>query len=344
MRYRIIAALAVALLVGSTVPTSVAQQTTDQRKRAQAGMKFLLVSADPRAAGMASAMSAFEGGSSLLFYNPAGMAWLDASTDVMFGRTQWIADIDYNFGSLAFRPANGRYGVFGVSATFVDYGEMQETIRADNEQGFLDLGTFQPRAYSFGLGYARALSDRFSLGGQVKYVGQNLGDSVLREQAGSPGEYERASNQENVVAFDFGVLYKTGFRSLNFAVSARNFAPEVTYVEESFELPLTLLIGLSMDVMDLYPVGNPGMHSFIVGLEAANPRDFSEQIKLGGEYTFLNTFSVRGGYAFPSDEESFSLGAGIRQDISGIGFGADYAFTSFGVFNAVHRIAVKLSF
>jgi len=344
MRYHIIAAVALALFVGATVPSSFAQQTTDQRKRAQAGMKFLMVSADPRAAGMANAMSAFEGGSSMLFYNPAGMARLESSGDVMFGRTQWIADIDYNFGSIAFRPADGRFGTFGVSATFVDYGEMQETIRADNEQGFIDLGTFQPRAYSFGVGYARALSDRFSLGGQVKYVGQNLGESVVREQSGVPNEFERTSNQENVVAFDFGVLYRTGFRSLNFAVSARNFAPEVTYEEESFELPLTLLIGLSMDVMDFYPMANPGMHSLVVGLEAANPRDFSEQIKIGGEYTFLNTFSVRGGYAFPTDEESFSLGAGIRQEISGVGFGADYAYTSFGVFNAVHRIAVKLSF
>lgn len=341
MKTHSIAAVTVALLLGAFATPGALAQQNNQEKRAQTGMKFLQVSADPRAAGMASAMSALEGGSSMLFYNPAGMARLESTGDVMVGLTQWIADINYNFGSLAFRPFNGRFGVFGVSATWVDYGEMQETIRADNEQGFIDIGTFAPLAYSFGLGYANALSDVFSVGGQIKYVGQDLGSSIMRE---IDGEFERSDNRENVIAFDFGVLYKTGFRSLNFAVSARNFSPEVTYEVESFELPLTLLIGVSMDMMDLYPVGAPGMHSFVVGLEAANPRDFSEQIKLGGEYTFMNTLALRAGYVFPTDQEGVSLGAGLRQQFSGLGFGADYAYTSFGVFSAVHRIAVKLSF
>ncbi|CAN5819040.1 hypothetical protein BH23ACT11_BH23ACT11_04320 [soil metagenome] len=342
MRTHAIVAIVLGLLTAAGSPGALAQQDNTQDKRAQTGMKFLQVSADPRAAGMASAITALEGGSSMLFYNPAGMARLETNADVMFGRTQWIAGIDYNFGSIAYRPFGGRYGVFGVSATYVDYGEIQETIRADNEQGFIDLGTFSPRAYSFGLGYAAALSDRFSLGGQVKYVGQNLGSSVMSDLGNA--EYDRTENRQNVLAFDFGVLYKTGWESLNFAVSARNFAPEVTYEEESFELPLTLLIGVSMDLLDLYPIGRPDMHSLVVGLEAANPRDFDEQIKIGGEYTFMNTLAIRAGYVFPTDEEGFSVGAGLRQEFSGLRFGADYAFTSFGVFTDVHRIAVRLSF
>jgi hypothetical protein len=338
MKLHTIAAIALGLVLAAAVTPDALAQQTNQDKRAQTGMKFLQVSADPRAAGMASAMTALEGGSSMLFYNPAGMARLETNGDVMVGLAQWIADINYNFGSFAFRPFGGRYGVIGVSATWVDYGEMQETIRADNEDGFIDIGTFQPLAYSFGLGYAAAVSDVFSVGGQVKYVGQDLGSSIMNTNL------DRQDNRANVLAFDFGVLYKTGFRSLNFAVSARNFSPEVTFEEESFELPLTLLIGVSMDVLDLYPVGAPGMHSLLVGLEAANPRDFSEQIKLGGEYTFMNTFALRAGYAFPTDQEGISLGAGLRQQFAGLGFAADYAYTDFGIFSAVHRIAVKLSF
>jgi hypothetical protein len=348
MKHYIIAAATLSLLIG-IAPRATAQQDTEREKLAQTGMKFLSISADPRAAGMGSAMTAMEGGAAMLFYNPAGMARLGTTADLMLGQTGWIADIDYNFGSFAFRPFGGRLGVIGVSLAFADYGDLEETVRADNEQGFLELGTFSPQAWSVGVGYARAITDRFSVGGQVKYATLDLGSSVMGvEGNGSVTDdgvvLARKDNEQGTMAFDFGVLYNTGFRSLNFAVSARNFAPEVTFEEESFQLPLTLQIGVAMDVLDLTPYGASNMHSLIVSLDAENPRDFSEQIKIGGEYTFLDAFVLRAGYVFPTDEEGISLGAGVRQEIAGIGFGADYAYTDFGVFSGVQRIALRLSF
>ncbi|MEM9998037.1 MAG: PorV/PorQ family protein [Bacteroidota bacterium] len=341
MRLLLSAALALLLLLGTT-PLASAQDDIERDKLAQTGMKFLSISADTRAAAMGSAVSASEGGSAMLFYNPAGMVRFDGNLDVMFGQTQWIADITYNFGSLAFRPFNGRYGVIGVSLGFADYGDLQQTIFASNEDGFLILDDFAPSAWTVGVGYARALTDRFSVGGQVKYASMNLGESI--QNISADGQFLGQENQEGTVAYDFGVLYKTGFRSLNFAVSARNFAPEVTFEQESFQLPLTLQIGVSMDVLDLTPYQTNGMHSFVVGLDANNPRDFSEQIRLGGEYTFAETLSLRGGYTFPTDQEGISLGAGVKRKVGGIGFGADYAYTDFGVFDAVQRIGLRLSF
>lgn len=342
MRIHAIVAVALGLLLGVAVPHAAAQQGTDQEKLAQTGMKFLSISADPRAAGMANAMTAMEGGASMLFYNPAGMARLETQADLMLGQTGWIADIDYNFGSVAYRPFGGRFGVIGLSLVFADYGDLQETIRADNEQGFIDLGTFSPQAWSVGLGYARAITDRFSVGGQVKYANMDLGSSVMEMPA--EGELNRQGNEQGTAAFDFGILYNTGFRSLNFAVSARNFAPEVTFEEESFQLPLTLQIGVAMDVLDFTRFGASDLHSLVVSVDAENPRDFAEQIKIGGEYTFYNALSLRAGYVFPTDEEGISLGGGVRQEFAGIGFGADYAYTSFGVFSGVQRIALRLSF
>lgn len=349
MKIHAIVAVALGLLLGAAVPRAVAQQGTDQEKLGQTGMKFLSISADPRAAGMASAMTALEGGSSMLFYNPAGMARLGSQADLMLGQTGWIADIDYNFGSFAYRPFGGRFGVIGVSLVFADYGELQETVRAGNEQGFLDLGSFSPQAWSVGVGYARAITDRFSVGGQVKYANLDLGSSVVGvEGDGSVTDdgvvLVRQNNEQGTAAFDFGVLYNTGFHSLNFAVSARNFAPEITFEEESFQLPLTLHIGVSMDVLDLTSYGASNLHSLVVSVDAENPRDFSEQIKIGGEYTFYNALSLRAGYVFPTDEEGISLGGGVRQEFAGIGFGADYAYTTFGVFSGVQRIALRLSF
>lgn len=330
--------LALALLAPALAPA--AQQIEEREKLAQTGLKFLSVAGDPRAASLSSAVTALEGGASMLFHNPAGMAWMGGGSDVSLSQTGWIADITYNHAAAALQPAGGRYGVFGVSLTFVDYGELQETVRADNEQGFLDVGTFSPTGFAAGLGYARAVTDRFSVGGQVKYASQDLGDPI---SGVSEGEFTRESVSEGTLAYDFGVHYKTGFESLSFAVSARNFAPEISFAEESFQLPLTLQIGVAMDVIDLTAL-DPGTHRLVVSADAANPRDFAEQIKLGGEYTFLNTLSLRGGYTFPTDEEGVSLGAGIRQSLGGVGLGADYAYTDFGAFSGVHRVAVRFSF
>ena len=38
----------------------------------------------------------------------------------------------------------------------------------DNDQGFIDTENFYPSALAIGLGYGRALSESFSVGGQVK--------------------------------------------------------------------------------------------------------------------------------------------------------------------------------
>ena len=313
----------------------------DRDKLAQTGMKFLSVPLDPRAAAMSDAMTGVEGGAVMLFSNPAGMARLEGAMDASLGQVQWIADIGYNFGSIAFKPLGEAFGVVGISLLAVDYGELQETIRAENDQGFVDLGTFSPSAWSVGLGYARAVTDRFSVGGQVKYVSQDLGESPI---GGTVDALERGSFQQGVMAYDFGVLYRTGYRKLNIAFSARNYASEIAFREDgdTSQLPLTLRMGVSMDVLNSTS-GSAGMHSLILSADAEHPRDFAEQIKIGGEYTFLNTFSLRAGYTFPTDEQGVSLGAGIRQELSGVGFGADYAYTSFGIFSNVHRIALRFS-
>ncbi|GMQ81367.1 MAG: hypothetical protein BMS9Abin05_0798 [Rhodothermia bacterium] len=336
MRRNAVVVLGLLALMLMSAPDTRAQK----KKLAQTGMKFLSFSVDPRAAGMGDATTAMEGGSEQLFYNPAGMAWQRSFMSLSLGATEWIADIKFNAGSVAFQPAGGRLGVFGFSFVFVDFGELQETIRFDNEQGFLDLGTFKPAAWTVGFGYARALTDRFSVGAQVKYANEDLGSSV--DEVTGEGEYSRSKNQVSVYAFDFGVFYKTGFRSLNFAVSARNFSKELVYEEDSFQIPLTLKIGVSMDVMDFSAAGSE-THSLLVSIDAENPRDFSEQIKLGTEYTFLKTFAVRAGYAFPTDEQRISLGFGIRQVVGSIGFAADYSYTEFGIFSGVHRLALRFS-
>lgn len=327
-----------------TVQTVSAQerevQDVEGSKLAQTGMKFLSQSVDARAAALGNAVTALgEGSSTAMFYNPAAMARMSGFSHLSLDRVEWIGDISYNAGSIAFQPAGGLYGVFGLSVMSVDYGDFLGTIRSTNDEGFVDTGTFSPTALALGFGYARSLTNQFSVGANIKYAKQDLGSSVVGLDEG--GNRTTRDRSADTFAYDFGVLYDTGFRSLRFAVNARNFSRELVYVEENFELPLLVTIGLSMDVFEMAQMQSE-THAFLLSVDAAHPRDYSEQVKVGGEYQFMDLFSVRAGYTMPEDEQGLSLGAGLQTGVQEFDFSFDYAYTQFGRFGNVNRLSVSV--
>lgn len=345
MKSRLLTLAFAVLLLIPTAPEATGQTIggTDQQKLAQTSMKFLAASVDPRAAALGNAASTLEMGATSMFYNPAGMAGTSGFGHFAASNMNWIADINYTQTSVAVRPSDGDYGTFGLSFRYVDYGDIQGTIRADNQQGFEETGTLSPSSFSVGIGYANALTDRISIGGTVKFAQQDLGDSVV------DGTGATESNTFSTPAFDFGVRYQSSFRGVTFAMNARNFSPAVDYEQNTFELPLLLSVGLSADVLRLV---NPGSdlldnHSLLLTTEGMTPRDLAEQGRVGAEYTFMNIFSVRGGYAFPFGEVSqeWSLGAGIDLDLTDdFSIGADYTFQAQDRFNGVNRVAVDVGF
>lgn len=297
-------------------------------------------------------MTAQLGGTSVSqFYNPASMAGMEGTVHAAFSDLQFITDIHYISASGAFRPSGGNYGVIGVSVMSVDYGDFIGTIRANNEQGFVETGMYSPTALAAGVSYARAFTDRFSAGAHVKYAYQNIGDGFVTSQdfdsqtgtSFDPSLVESSSDYSKAtVAVDFGVVYHTGFRSLVIGMSARNFSRELVYVRERFELPLTFQIGTSFNLIDLTSL-NPDMHSMTLHVDAQRPRDFEEHVKFGLEYTFMNIISLRGGFEQTvSEEEGISLGAGLHHEFGGIRIGADYAYSDWGLFGDVQRIGVQV--
>jgi hypothetical protein len=314
----------------------------DRQKLAQTGLKFLSVSTDARISGLGDASTSISDASaSAMFYNPSTMAGMEDVLSLTVSPFKWIADINYLSAAAAFRPFGGSFGVLGVSVVSVDYGDFKRTIFAANEDGYLDMGVFKPNALAVGLGYAKELSEKFAVGGNVKYVRQSIGTSIV--DIDLSGNMREESNEIDALAFDFGILYHTGFRSLDFGMSIRNFSTELRYKEQGFQLPLTFKIGLSINAMDLFDVDRE-MHSMLVSVDAAHPRDFAEQISVGGEYVFMNTFSLRAGYTFPTDEQEFTAGVGLKQRLIGYLLGVDYAYTPFGIFKDIHRISVNFAF
>ena len=320
-----------------------------QAKLAQTGFNFLSVGTDARATAMGEAFTTIEGSSTSLFYNPAGLAGIKTFVDLSMSQMKWIADIKYLGGAVAFSPFEGRYGVIGVSFMTINYGDFDFTQVAANDQGYQDVtGLPSPSAYVIGVGYGRALSDQFSVGGQVKYAYQSLGQSVVpvyRTVVDAVGKTRQDTTNElrdysvGTLAFDFGTLFKTGLKSLAFGVAVSNFAPEIKYERESFQLPLSFKIGISMNVLDLVP-GIGEDHSFFVSIDAVHPRSYEEFLNIGGEYVFSKTIALRVGYI--SNHPDYALTAGIGLQKAGIA--VDYSFMPHKIFNNIQRLSVKFAF
>ena len=320
-------------------------------KLAQTGCQFLSVVSDARAAAMGEAMTSLQIGSGALFFNPAGMSEQPGMLDVTASSNRWIADITHNTLSLGLRPFEGRYGVLGLSLQSVDYGEFYGT-RVDQDPGnplaYVETGTFELSALAVGLGYAKSLTDRFSVGGQVRLVKQDLGWSIIPKivpivdstgtTVGQDTTEDLVSNNLRPLAFDFGTQYKTGFKSLVFGMSVRNFSKEIKYVEEGFQLPLVFSLGISMDLMD-FMEDLSGDHSLYISIDASHYRSHPEQIKVGLDYRIRNTLSLRGGYISNNYESGFSFGAGISYSKTSF----DFAYTPFGLFGTVQRMTARFS-
>ena len=163
---------------------------------------------------------------------------------------------------------------------------------------------------------------------------QKLGDS----QVPAGGGTEMKTNRATAPAFDFGTIFKPGFKSFAFGMSVRNFSKEVKFEDQPFELPLTFTLGISMDVMD-FMKDRSIVHSAYLSIDAVHNRDYYEQVKIGGDVNLFDVFDVRAGYLSSTDEEGVSLGFGVHR----AGLAVDYAYTPFGVFTNAQRFTVRYS-
>jgi len=307
-----------------------------QVKLAQSGAQFLSVDSDAKAGGMAGALTTVESNSASIFFNPAVMARMAPSVDLMASQNQWFADIAYNSFSAAFKPGTGEWGVFGLSFVSVDYGEIQGTQRWDNDLGYIDTEILTPSAFAAGFGYAKSLNDKFSVGAHVKYIGLNYGKSIYPDDAGNPDTVK--SHLAFANAFDFGTIYKTGWKSLAFGMSVKNFSNEVIFEKEGFQLPLTFTLGISMDAFELLR-NRMGEQSMLVSLDVLHYRSHAEQLRIGLEYKPINMLALRAGYMSANDENDISFGIGIQQ----FGLAFDYAYEPFGRLGDVQRMTVRFS-
>lgn len=310
-------------------------------KQAQVGFRFLEnpVSAEVVGRGGVGVTTTFS--SNAVFWNPALLGWVKPSIDFNLDYTQFIADINYEASAVTFRV--GDIGVIGVSLLNMDYGTFYSTYAVDKSvdpKGYVETGTFSPKAYAVGISVSQKLNDRFSYGVHVKNVEQNLGKAWVE----SKGVIKKhATYKQNVWAMDVGAFYDFLYHGIRFGAVMQNISREVTYENEAFPLPFAVSFGFAITPLTFIS-DDEEMKGLTVSVETRHPRDFGEKVKYGAEYTFLDAFTTRVGYMSNFDERGFTAGVGVRQVVSGSELRVDYAYEPFGIFGTVHFISLGVSY
>lgn len=324
-----------------------------QSKVGTTAAQFLGISVGPKAIAMGGAYVASNEDASLLYWNPGAFAQAQ-KTQFVFSNTDWLVDTKFRwFGAII----NLDYeNAIGLSFTQLDYGEEEVTTVA------MPDGTgerWSANDLSIAVSYSRRLSDRFSMGGSVKYISQKIWN-------------ESAST----FAFDLGLLFVTGFNDMRLGVSMTNFGGDLTMdgrdllnrvdidpqnsgsnkdlvaslKTDPWALPLMFRVGVAMDVY------KDDEMKVTLAADALRPTDAEESVNIGGEVGWRDMVFVRGGYKsliggganFSSREdvqEGLALGVGLKYRAEGLGtLEVNYAFSKFGLFGNLNTISVAVGF
>ena len=209
---------------------------------------------------------------------------------------------------------------------------------------------FSAADLSVGISYSRALTDRFTIGFNAKYIHQ----SIWHEAA-------------NGMAVDLGTLFVTGLNGLRIGASLLNFGTDMrmegkdvlVYYDvdpyilgnndrvpanlqtEDWPLPLTFQFGLAMDII------NNEMSLMTVAIDAVHPYDNTESVNVGAEYSFRKMFFLRAGYRdmfLRDSEEGPSFGFGFASHFLGnLSFRLDYAYADFGRLDNAQHLSLNIS-
>jgi hypothetical protein len=268
-----------------------------------------------------------------VFGNPAGLVHIQRSSFVA-SYVPWFADVNLYGGSLAHNF--GQYGVFGVHFIYLDSGEMDVTTVEDQQGEF--SGTFSVSDFALGLSYARKLTDKFAIGGNFRWIHEDLWVS-----------------ETSVFSVDVGLSYDTGYRNMRLGMNVRNFGSKFilpdTYQDYDngtpltdpsdyldYDLPIEFAFGLALEPYVDFS------HRISVAIDGVHPSDNLERVHVGTEYAYMETAFLRAGYVFRHDTAGLCAGAGASLPMAGYKLGIDYAFSNYTILDNVHRFSFRFTF
>lgn len=314
-------------------------------KKGQVGFRFLEHPVSAEAVGRGTIGLALTRNSNAVFWNPAGLGWIEQKIDFNVNYTNGIADINHSSAALAVKVKS--IGVFAFDAFMMDYGDLVGTRRANNDQGFEETGTFSPQNYCLGLSFSQRVSDRFSYGLRIKFVNEDLGNAWIATTGSDVTDTNLVIDEKeyglSVLAFDVGVVYDFMYNSIRFAAVMQNFSREMRYENNKFPLPFSVSFSVTINPLTLL-MPDLKEKNLLLAFESRHPRDFKERYKLGAEYMYKETLVARMGYMGNYDQRGLTLGFGIIQKYMNTRFRFDYAFQDNGIFNGVHVISFGVTY
>ena len=334
-------ALAAAWAALATLLAPAAPSSAQSRTGTTLG-QFLLIEPSARLTAIGNAGVAVDVGLEGAYYNPAAAGRL-TRLEFQLAHVDWLAGIRYDYVAAAV-PLGG-WGTGLATVSSLNSGEID--VRTVNQP----LGTGERYTVSdvaIGLGFARAISDRFTAGLNVKY----FQETVWHTSAGN-------------VTFDVGTVYRIRPDGLHIGSSITNFGTgarfsgrdlRITYDQDpsrfgdNGSLPgLRFVQDYAVPVLFRVGVGYPWRPApdwrVWFSAEAHHPNSNPESVNGGVEATFRDLVSLRAGYQtlFDQDsEEGLALGTGFHQRLESFEYRVDYAWAAHGRLGDVHRLSVGL--
>lgn len=340
---RLLFFLAAALMITSAGKAQLFRSTS---KVGTTAAQFLKIGAGARAIGMGGTFAATEGDLYSIYWNPGGMSRMKTFGAATFSHAEWLADMSYDFAAVAVNL--GSFGTLGGS--IVIFGTPEDDVRTvDFPEG--DGRKWDASSLAIGLGYARNLTDRFSIGFTAKYISER----VWNETA-------------NGIAVDVGTLYRTPFRGIRLGAAISNFGTKMRldgrdlefnytpsgdpsigpsnipseYRVESYDIPLTFRIGLAMELVDTENFRTTA------AVDATHPNDNVEYVNSGIEFAWREIFIARVGYKslfLRNSEQGITWGLGLHYDVvNGANIMIDYGFADYGRLEDIQFVSLSLEF
>jgi hypothetical protein len=318
----------------------------DVARKGTSGAEEVLIPVGARGIATGGSFLANVTGLESLFYNPAGLD-VYPQTEAMFSYITYLADIDISY--FAIGTSLGDFGSFAFDLKTIDFGDIPiTTIAFPDGNG----DTYSPSFITFGLTYSKVLTDRISIGTNMKLVTENIGNTNATGFAVDAGVQYRFSSELMI-----GATVKNIGTNMNFTgddLSARTTIPNTVpgaasgsyeIITEPFLIPSSFQLSLT------YALNFNEQNSLLfAGAYTAN-NAYEDAANFGLEYGFMNNFFVRGGYSYlvqNQDQSIYGLtfGAGVNYDIGGgVGFVFDYAYRAVTEFaNANQIFTIKLMF
>ena len=344
MRTRLpLAAAAVGLLVGAPLAPAAAQNVS---KSGTTSAPFLTIGVGPRAMALGGAFVATADDASSLYWNPAGLARMTGG-EAFGAHADWLAGLTFDYLGVAL-PALG--GTAGVSVTMLAVPE--DVVRTeDRQEGTGEL--FDASDLALGLSYGRQVTDRFSLGGSVKFIRQQIWNETAQGFAADLGTQFRTDFFGGLTigaaVTNFGTDLRLGGRDLRRFYDTQpdqdgnNGETPTDLSTDDWGLPLGFQIGVSARPL------RSRMNQLTVSLDALHPSDNFESLNAGIEYGFRERFFLRGGYegAFLADQEGgLSGGLAVHYPLPYAGglVKLDYAYRDVGRLSGVHVVGLGVTF